>query len=98
MGDTFHGVVEDDVGPSPLTPTQERILLRRWARDLQTYLSRRKRRRALDSVLTARIKRSVEVEQYLFDAARGKKPLPDAQKCRDLANTLGVSDEYRGRR
>ncbi len=30
-----------------------------------------------------------DVETYLYDAARGKKPLPDAAKCRELAIKLG---------
>lgn len=34
--------------------------------------------------------RRVKVEQYLFDCANGKKPLPDATKCRELALSLGT--------
>lgn len=33
--------------------------------------------------------RRVKVESYLLEAAAGKKPLPDAQKCRELALLLG---------
>jgi hypothetical protein len=40
-------------------------------------------------------KRRVRVEQYLYDAAAGKAPLPDAAKCRELAVVLGVPDEFR---
>lgn len=39
------------------------------------------------------LRRRVKVEQYLFDAAGGKEPLPDAEKCRELAKTLGVPYE-----
>jgi len=35
------------------------------------------------------LSRRVSVERYLIDAARGKKPLPDQAKCRQLANKLG---------
>lgn len=34
--------------------------------------------------------RRVEVEQYLFDCAAGKRLLPDATKCRELALRLGI--------
>ncbi len=40
------------------------------------------------------IKRSVKVENYLFKAASGKEPLPDAEKCRELAYTLGTPTEW----
>lgn len=36
------------------------------------------------------LNRRVKVEQHLFDCARGKKPLPDAAKCRELALFLGT--------
>lgn len=32
----------------------------------------------------------VKVETYLINAAAGKKPLPDADKCRELASRLGT--------
>lgn len=41
------------------------------------------------------LNRRVSVERYLFDAAAGKKPLPDAKKCRELANKLGIPTSYR---
>lgn len=34
--------------------------------------------------------RRVEVEKELFDMAFEKKPLPDKNKCRQLANKLGM--------
>ena len=40
------------------------------------------------------LNRRVTVEQYLFDCAAGKKPLSDADTCRQLALKLGVPDEY----
>jgi hypothetical protein len=39
--------------------------------------------------------RRVAVEQFLLDAARGKRPLPTADECRELAHKLGIPDEYR---
>lgn len=36
------------------------------------------------------LNRRVKVEQYLFDCANGKKPLPDAAKCSELALVLGT--------
>jgi len=36
------------------------------------------------------LNRRVKVEQYLFDCANGKKPLPDAAKCKELALFLGT--------
>lgn len=36
------------------------------------------------------LNRRAAVEQHLFDAAQGKKPLPDAEKCRELALKLGI--------
>lgn len=32
----------------------------------------------------------VKVENYLINAAAGKKPLPGADKCRELAKRLGT--------
>lgn len=37
----------------------------------------------------------VEVENELWKMARGKKPLPDKDKCRELAFKLGVPKKYR---
>lgn len=34
--------------------------------------------------------RRVKVEQHLLDCANGKQPLPDANKCRELALYLGT--------
>jgi hypothetical protein len=36
------------------------------------------------------LNRRVKVEQYLFDCAAGKKPLPDQATCRELALYLGT--------
>jgi hypothetical protein len=41
------------------------------------------------------LNRRAEVEQELFDMARGKRPLPDAEQCRKLAIRLGVPDKWR---
>ena len=43
------------------------------------------------------IKRRVRVENYLHKAAAGKEPLPNAQKCRELAVDLGVPTDWRKR-
>lgn len=42
--------------------------------------------RNLDDVLARRAR----VEQYLFDCAAGKRPLPDSETCRKLALKLGT--------
>ena len=44
----------------------------------------------LDKSLSARISRSVDVEQILFDMANGKLALPNQQDCRVLALRLGT--------
>lgn len=44
----------------------------------------------LDKSLSARISRTVDVEQILFDMANGKLALPDKQDCRVLALRLGT--------
>jgi hypothetical protein len=51
---------------------------------------------ALSGIRVVRIdfNRRVKVEQRLLDAASGKLPLPTAQECRELANSLGVPEEY----
>lgn len=36
------------------------------------------------------LKRRVSVENYLWQAHAGKKPLPDREKCRELAQKLGI--------
>lgn len=41
------------------------------------------------------LNRRVKVENYLLSAAAGKRPLPDAQKCRELAYQLGVPTRER---
>ena len=41
-------------------------------------------------------KQIAEVEQELFDSARGKRPLPDAEQCRKWAIRLGVPDKWKG--
>jgi len=40
------------------------------------------------------LNRRVTVENYLLDAAIGRKPLPDADKCRELAYKLGTPGRY----
>lgn len=42
--------------------------------------------------------RSVDVQIYLLRCAQGKEPLPDEEKCRELALDLGVPDKYRKRK
>ena len=39
------------------------------------------------------LNRRAVVERYLWNAAAGKQPLPDADKCRELALKLGMPDE-----
>lgn len=41
------------------------------------------------------LNRRVVVEQELFDCASGKRPLPTAEQCREMALRLDVPDEYR---
>lgn len=36
------------------------------------------------------LNRRAIVEQYLFDCAKGKRPLPDAERCRRMALKLGI--------
>jgi hypothetical protein len=38
----------------------------------------------------ARINRCAEVEQLMFDAARGKRPMPTKEELRSWANKLGM--------
>ena len=40
------------------------------------------------------LNRRVGVENYLAMCAAGKKPLPDAEKCAELATRLGVETRY----
>ena len=40
------------------------------------------------------INRRVVVEKYLYDAYQGKKPLPDKEKCKELAVKLGVPSKW----
>lgn len=40
------------------------------------------------------IQRRVKVENYLYKAAAGTEPLPNAQKCRELAVELGVPTDW----
>ena len=44
------------------------------------------------------LNRRVKVERYLWDAVGGKQPLPDKEKCREMALTLGIPTEYRNDR
>lgn len=36
--------------------------------------------------------RRVDVENRLINAAHGKRPLPDADECMELAQKLGIPD------
>jgi len=38
------------------------------------------------------LNRRVEVEQYLLNCANGKTPLPDHDKCKELALKLGTPE------
>jgi hypothetical protein len=40
------------------------------------------------------INRRAVVEKYLFDACKGTEPLPDKEKCRELALKLGVPTNW----
>jgi len=42
------------------------------------------------------LNRRAEVEQELWDCARGRRALPDAEQCKQWALRLGVPDEWRG--
>lgn len=42
----------------------------------------------------AELNRRVAVEQILLDCATGKRPLPDAAQCRELALRLGVPGDF----
>jgi hypothetical protein len=48
--------------------------------------------KTLDSIAAAEINRRVPVEQYLLDVYHGKHPLPDKDKCLELARQLGVDN------
>lgn len=39
------------------------------------------------------LNRRVKVEQYLLRASVGKEPLPDKDKCAELAKLLGVPND-----
>lgn len=39
------------------------------------------------------LKRRVAVENYLWQAAAGQVPLPDEDKCKELAKKLGMPSE-----
>jgi len=41
------------------------------------------------------LKRRTAVENYLWQAAAGNKPLPNAEKCRELAKTLGIPSKVK---
>lgn len=43
------------------------------------------------------LNRRAQVEQELFDVANGKRPLPDRDKCRELALRLGVPDDWKAK-
>lgn len=44
----------------------------------------------LDAMLTSIFARRVQIEDALMKMAEGKLPLPDADKCRELALRLGT--------
>ena len=44
----------------------------------------------LDALLTQILNRRVTIEQRMFDAAAGKRPMPDAAELRDWAIELGT--------
>lgn len=44
----------------------------------------------LDGLLSAQLARDVEVQQWMFDAARGKRPMPTSQELREWALRLGA--------
>lgn len=39
------------------------------------------------------LQKRVAVERYLYNCVEGKNPLPDKDKCRELANKLGMPPE-----
>lgn len=43
------------------------------------------------------LNRRAAVESELLECASGKRPLPDKEKCRELAARLGVPAEWKGR-
>jgi hypothetical protein len=40
------------------------------------------------------LNRRVKVENFLFECAAGKRPVPDQAKCRELALQLGVPESF----
>jgi len=48
--------------------------------------------RKLDELLMARIGRSVTVENILLKMYKGNSPLPDKDKCKELAMKLGIDE------
>lgn len=46
-----------------------------------------------DTRWTAMLKRRVDVEQMMFDAARGKRPMPERGELREWALRLGGTPE-----
>jgi hypothetical protein len=49
-----------------------------------------------DAKWTAMLNRRVAVEQLMFDAARGKRPMPTAQELREWALRLGTPADADG--
>lgn len=58
-------------------------ILKRWVHRLRTW-------RNYGDMLN----RSVGIQNELFQMAAGKKPLPDREKCRELALKLGTLTHY----
>ena len=57
--------------------------LRRWWQGFQNYRN-----------FSAELNRRVGVENELLMMAAGRKPLPSAEKCREMAMKLGVPDSW----
>ncbi|AUN95415.1 hypothetical protein [Pseudazoarcus pumilus] len=61
---------------------------------LRWFLIRQRYRWQIVRHSGAELNRRVTVEAYLLDCAAGKRPLPDASKCRELALNLGVPSDF----
>jgi hypothetical protein len=57
---------------------------------MRDYFQRQKSKLRLWRSLGDQINRRAAVESYLIQCYEGKKPLPDAAKCKELALKLGV--------
>ncbi len=52
--------------------------------------------RQLSPMWDASLNRRATVENWMFEAAAGKRPMPTPAELREWANKLGVPDELRG--